>query len=376
MNTPMKPPPSLNPRLDIGALSRLFNTFTNSYKFLYFQAILASLKREGFPNSEVTLSLRSLAIEMAVIAWYPRSYFHLEFGTQDQLGKILEKISPEKANSIANGEIQKQLRDEISCHYDELGLNQILLRYVPFALLKSFFEGETRKLEGARYERAVVKLSRDYQLQSIPLYRFFQDDNANIHIPAEWVQYLATHFAIIEGWAKFQWATFLQKRNPNVPAILEKLAPPGLRRNLRNQTSFWNHIAERKALICIYSGRPITRGDFDLDHFIPWSFVGHDELWNLIPVHKAANRSKANKLPAPRYLTPFIVAQTLALRESNKSLPAATWKRAAESHVSALKIDYPQLLREEAVESAYTTLMKPLVAIAQQVGFVGDWEFP
>lgn len=372
----MSPPPSQNPRLDIGALSRLFGTFTNSYKFLFFQSILASLKERGLPDSEITLSLRSLAIEMAVLAWYPKRYFHLEFGLQDQLGKVLEKVSPEKVNSIASGEIQKQIRHEISIKYDEFKLSYILLRYVPFALLKSFFEEETRRLEGTKYARAIEKLSRDYERQSIPLYRFREGDDANIHIPKEWAQYLVTHFKIIEGWAKFEWAKFLQKRNPNVPAILEKLAPPGLRQNLRTQTAFWNRVAERRSLTCVYSGNAIIPGNFDLDHFVPWSFVGHDELWNLIPVDQAANRSKGNRLPAPQYLKPFIRLQSLALRESHEFLPAANWKKAAESHVAALKIDYPKLLKEETVESAYTELIEPLVSIARQIGFAGDWKFP
>lgn len=34
-----------------------------------------------------------------------------------------------------------------------------------------------------------------------------------------------------------------------------------------------------------------------MDHFIPWSYVAHDEMWNLIPSNASANRSKSNHLP-------------------------------------------------------------------------------
>ena len=34
-----------------------------------------------------------------------------------------------------------------------------------------------------------------------------------------------------------------------------------------------------------------------MDHFVPWSFVANDELWNLIPIEKRLNSSKSNKLP-------------------------------------------------------------------------------
>lgn len=36
---------------------------------------------------------------------------------------------------------------------------------------------------------------------------------------------------------------------------------------------------------------------FDVDHFIPWSFVMNDELWNLMPMDSSLNSAKSNKLP-------------------------------------------------------------------------------
>ena len=34
-----------------------------------------------------------------------------------------------------------------------------------------------------------------------------------------------------------------------------------------------------------------------IDHFVPWSYVAHDELWNLHPTTKSVNSSKSNNLP-------------------------------------------------------------------------------
>jgi CRISPR/Cas system Type II protein with McrA/HNH and RuvC-like nuclease domain len=45
-------------------------------------------------------------------------------------------------------------------------------------------------------------------------------------------------------------------------------------------------------------------GDYDLDHFIPWSFVSHDLLWNLIPSDGSINSSKSNKLPELDFYLP------------------------------------------------------------------------
>ena len=36
---------------------------------------------------------------------------------------------------------------------------------------------------------------------------------------------------------------------------------------------------------------------YDVDHFIPWSLVMNDELWNLMPMDSSLNSAKSNRLP-------------------------------------------------------------------------------
>ena len=47
----------------------------------------------------------------------------------------------------------------------------------------------------------------------------------------------------------------------------------------------------------IYTGELLTTRGLSIDHFIPWSYVASDELWNLIPTSKSVNSSKSNNLP-------------------------------------------------------------------------------
>jgi hypothetical protein len=35
-----------------------------------------------------------------------------------------------------------------------------------------------------------------------------------------------------------------------------------------------------------------------LDHFVPYSFVSHDLIWNLYPIDKSENSRKSNLLPS------------------------------------------------------------------------------
>ena len=47
----------------------------------------------------------------------------------------------------------------------------------------------------------------------------------------------------------------------------------------------------------VFTGKPIIAKQYDVDHFILWSFVMNDELWNLMPMDSSLNSSKSNKLP-------------------------------------------------------------------------------
>ncbi len=44
-------------------------------------------------------------------------------------------------------------------------------------------------------------------------------------------------------------------------------------------------------------GNLIREKKYDIDHFVPWSFVMNDELWNLMPMDSSLNSSKSNRLP-------------------------------------------------------------------------------
>lgn len=53
-----------------------------------------------------------------------------------------------------------------------------------------------------------------------------------------------------------------------------------------------------------YTNKPIE-SEYDIDHFISWSFVMNDELWNLIPMDSSLNSSKSNRLPHWTFFNKF-----------------------------------------------------------------------
>ncbi len=56
-------------------------------------------------------------------------------------------------------------------------------------------------------------------------------------------------------------------------------------------------------LHCVWSGKKLTAGAFDIDHCFPWSAWPCGDLWNLLPAHPSINRNqKRDRLPGERIL--------------------------------------------------------------------------
>src|SRR5947207_6732365 len=62
-------------------LGQVFNDTTNSYKLVWFLAILSLLRR----GNDRDLPLREMFAEMASVAWHPVCFFRLSLGRQDKL---------------------------------------------------------------------------------------------------------------------------------------------------------------------------------------------------------------------------------------------------------------------------------------------------
>jgi len=115
--------------------------------------------------------------------------------------------------------------------------------------------------------------------------------------------------SILVDFAYWNLTLFLQTRNPNVPAIPNKLIRPEVRNSLTKQHNYWDMVMTIGGPIhCIYTDKLLHPKDYDLDHFIPWSFVCYDLLWNLIPSNGSINSSKSDKLPDLGFYLPKLAA--------------------------------------------------------------------
>ncbi|WP_347242437.1 HNH endonuclease domain-containing protein [Nostoc sp. FACHB-888] len=95
---------------------------------------------------------------------------------------------------------------------------------------------------------------------------------------------------------------------------------------------------EYRDIKCIYSKVKLDKDEISLAHYLPWSFVAHDQLWNLIPTTKSVNSSKSNNLPSEEYFKAFLELQHIGLTISYENISKNRWLKYTESFVSELKV--------------------------------------
>ena len=59
----------------------------------------------------------------------------------------------------------------------------------------------------------------------------------------------------------------------------------------------WDAILKEGPVQNVFEKGVISAESYDVDHFIPWTSVMNDELWNLMPMRGTLNSSKSIKLP-------------------------------------------------------------------------------
>jgi hypothetical protein len=357
--------------LDIGVLSRIFDDATNSYKHLLFDALLQAFKDGAFRATK--LSLNQLAVGMLAEAWHPVRVYRLSLGAQDKIAATIQAIDFENDNPIPH----VQLRNRIA------GLDidwRLLMRYVPYRLISPFFARELSGMRDDKRNAAIVELADRHFDTTVPLYRLADMDavtKATIEIHPRWADYIAANFPIVKGWAERKWITYLQARNPTVPAISEKTGAPLMRNSLAAQTRYWKAVfaASFEPPRCIYSGVLLDQNRFHLDHFLPWTFICHDAIWNLVPVSPEVNAAKGNRLPDVSYLPSLAVAQHRGLLAVRRVMKDTAWTAATSPFVGDLRISEDQLLDPDVMLEAYSRSVGPQLDIARGIGFQSGWRF-
>ncbi|WP_349929265.1 HNH endonuclease domain-containing protein [Acinetobacter sp. A1-4-2] len=259
-------------------------SFSSTYKF----ALLISLSRlaiEKGQDSGESLALEYIDIAEKFIELYWKQAVPYTFNDQGQL--ILNQNNGKQA-AIVNRII------ELRKIYSSLGL----LRRDSLVWLKLLKDvARTVKEMPVRYLQNLNGQNFEF------LYQLDQCGKQLTLLPQ--VMFCLRQFSeIIEELCQKHWIDYIRKNSTNAP-ILNKL--PNLEQFMfepsRNQL---NAVAcvlvELQECKCFYCNKPIRKGNYAVDHFIPWSMYPSDTGHNFVLADSNCNSKKSNLLASDEFL--------------------------------------------------------------------------
>lgn len=185
--------------------------------------------------------------------------------------------------------------------------------------------------------------------------------------------YIEQNYEIIQGWVEVNLIQYLQRRNPSVPGIVDKLYPPR-ERNLEKVKKYWKMIAAIRSIHDIYGGVLLDGKNISMDHFVPWSYVAHDELWNLTPTTRNINSSKSNNLPDWNSYFPMLCKMEYLSYKLIWEYPEVhnAFEKCAREHLNNPEIRhklYQNGLSEREFSGRLETVLLPVYQSAKTLGF-------
>lgn len=150
------------------------------------------------------------------------------------------------------------------------------------------------------------------------LYGFDLSGN-EIHFSTVAYNFMLKHKIELEKLNYYAWAKFMEKINSDdvLVRVLDKLE---LSTPKRNDLSVYREVLFEQfgEYSCFYCGKKLNIDRaIQVDHFIPWSFVKDDKLWNFVLSCPKCNGKKSNKIPSEKYLQAVIYRNEKARQISN-----------------------------------------------------------
>ena len=287
--------------LDIEGFSQMMKDPSFCYKFYWLEAIV-QLISEGIQDT----TFDEIIDEMICNAWYSVREFHIHLSGLSADGQVrdgLERavLQLTELSGLPSDASKTEIRNAIAEYNRALaGYKKQLTNMVPGRALAGFFIKSDEKVPWGSVKR-LTEYVRHFDSTQVRLPYILGDSSSlkkEVRFNEEWMRMIQDNTVNILGWIQFEKVRWLQNNNPEVPGLVYKLTPVDEKmRKLNRVRRLWEGIIDVCEVRDVFTGRPVAAKKYDIDHFIPWSFVMNDELWNLMPMDSSLNSSKSNKLP-------------------------------------------------------------------------------
>ena len=138
------------------------------------------------------------------------------------------------------------------------------------------------------YKHNHIKSNKKYNIPS--------NENKFILLEKDSILFFKNNYELLHKALILEWAKFLEKTNftPRLIAKIEHLGETK-RSSLNKYKKILLELDNSKK--CFYCSCDLDDSDIHVDHFIPWSYIYDDELWNLVLSCSSCNLKKSDYLP-------------------------------------------------------------------------------
>lgn len=265
---------------------------STSYKFAFLKSILDNLYNT---DDELKLTFDQLFSKFAEIYWNLVLKYKIRQNIPGVQGKYtkLERVlwEAKEMYAIADGIPFESLTDDIQLYI-------------------------CKKVKQSCKENVVGAVYGDLQ----KLFYSFDKRGEWIQFNPRMYKFVCKHKTAIEKLNYFEWAKYLEKINSDevMDHLLTKIDESAKRKNLAYYRDILFQEFENK---CFYCGKKLDARTVNVDHFVPWSFIKDDNLWNFVLACRDCNNSKSDKLADKKYLTNLIVRnKQIIVEQHNETL--------------------------------------------------------
>jgi hypothetical protein len=349
--------------LNKSIFSTVFNSTTTCYKYYWWLAILHLIKENGSDK----LTFDDISFKMLSLVWYPINYYKVSLGKQDQLTKYVIKI---KNEFLLNDDISetdfililKKNRDDVLIR----DILKKMMRFVPYRFIRPWVE-ETVALPDGYVNDIIFKKHKHKNA----IYNINKQVNG-IYFTNNWYEFIINNFKMIEDFTLYNLYKFVEKHNPEVSNISIRLWKPKARK-LSRPTKLWKfYVKQHGNFKTIFSNHIINElSSFSIDHYLPWSYITHDKLWNLHPENTGVNSSKSNHLPSNTYLINFCKLQYnfVQFLGNNFNEDLVDYNLLFNTNSKEI-LEMPEDIFTDEMQGKF----KSHIQIASNMGFAKDWE--
>ena len=277
---------------------------TNTYKLVWGKALLDLVVQE---NKE-SLSFLTISETMLKYYWNQIYFFNLKQGPLNQEPILFQLV--EKA--ILHYQQVSQSNQPV---WFNIALPVLKQDQVFFKKLIKDFASTLVKDVSWRFPKIEDEEVNLYKIEKKkPLFK------SEVIFSIEQVDLLKADGILLMQFLYFKWTQLLEKFNQS-PRIANKVAGSQAQSIRRKSLKVYKDILltlyENKPIIDFYTGKELNIEDVSIDHFIPWSYIYSDDLWNLVITSKSHNSKKSNKLSEKKYLAKIKEQNLLLIRKIN-----------------------------------------------------------